>query len=295
MKILVTGGAGFVGKHLVEALTKAGNAVINLDIKSNEQIQNVEHVECDILDEGKLFSLFKSKGRDIDAVIHLAARSEGAARKESYENPELFFRDNVQGTFNLLRATTFTGAKTFVFPSSYLVYGNPYYLPVDETHILKPQSFYAATKVYGESLCNTFSELYGLDVVCLRKCNVYGAGDTTKRVITIFIERAKAGEDITVFGDKILDFVYVEDVVKAYLGAIKYGKTNVFNIGSGKGTSLLELAEIVRQAINPKIKIIKKPQAATEVSNFIANIKKAKETLNFNPTGEIKSFVKEWA
>lgn len=290
MKLVVIGGSGFVGSHLIKRASDIGHDVINLDIVplQGDPLPNVRFVRADITNQAVMSSLFNKDLKDIDVVIHLAALSREA---ESLSRAEEYFAVNVQGTFNLLRAVVNSNATKLIFASSYLVYGNPQYLPVDELHPLNPRSFYATTKVEGEILCNSFKRLYGLDTTTLRKSIVYGRGDTSKRVIMLFIERALRGDAITIFGDKRLDFVHVDDVVDAYIACATHRGESVFNLGSGHGTPLLELAETIKTSINPKITIRRENARENEVSEFVADITKITKAMNFRPGRSLVDFI----
>jgi len=285
MKVAIIGGSGFVGTNLIKAL-KENHDVTNIDIATS--IERTNFIKCNITDEEAVNKIFKNELKDTDVVVHLAALSrETISNKE----PVLYFKVNVNGTFNVLNACLDTNIKNFVFASSYLVYGNSNEEKVNETHQLQPKSVYAATKVCGEAIANSFNHIYGINTVSLRKCVIYGENDPQKRVVNLFIDAAKESKDITVFGDKILDFLYIGDAVNAYINAINYKKTDTFNIGSGKGYSLREIAEIIKSKMNSKSKILQLEPREGEVTRFIADITKAREKLKFIPNGNLMDFI----
>ncbi len=286
MRILVTGGSGFVGMNLIKTLSKTDD-VINMDIIP-VQYGNENFVKCDITDLKQVSTIFKTELNDVDVIVHLAALSKESA---SNKQPDVYFKANVTGTFNILNGCLHSNVKNFVFASSYLVYGNSEKVPVDELRPLTPNSVYAATKVCGEAIANSFHHIYGINAVSLRKCVIYGENDPQKRVVNLFIDMVKQGKDITVFGDKTLDFLYINDAVDAYIKAIEYKKSDIFNIGSGKGHSLKEIANMIVDKIKSSSKIIEAPAREGEVYKYIADISKAKRLLNFQPYGNLIQFI----
>ena len=285
MKIVVTGGSGFVGSNLIKVL-KQEDIVVNLDVL--EPVDKDSFIKCDISDRQSVNEIFKTELSDADTIIHLAALSKEAM---SNKQPDIYFRANVEGTFNVLNACLNTNIKKFIFASSYLVYGNSNETEVNETHHMNPKSVYAATKLCGETILNSFSTIYGIDSVIFRKCIIYGDNDPQKRVITLFIDSAKEGKDILVFGDKVLDFIFVNDVVDAYVKAVDYKKSNTFNIGSGKGYSLIKIAEIIKTKMNSTSKIVKMGIREGEVARYIADIHKVRKELGFQSNGDLMSFI----
>ncbi len=242
MRILVTGGAGFIGGNLVNRLASMGAGdVLVLDnlhrgfsrdsLPGGGRIPEGRHPRS----EGASPRL--SKGCEI--VFHLAAQSNvmGAVADASYS-----FSTNVVGTYNVLQSAAAAGVKRLVFPSSREVYGDPRHIPVPETAPLRAKNAYGASKIAGEVYCRLAAQ-QGLETVVLRLANVYGPGDRD-RVIPLFAAAASAGLPITVFGrQKILDFVWIDVVVDALIRAAfgSYIRGPV-NIGSGKGTTILDLA-----------------------------------------------------
>ena len=285
MKIAVTGGSGFVGLNLIKEL-KEGHEVVNLDIVNPAESDHF--IKCDITNREEVSRIFKNELQDADAVVHLAALSKEAA---SNETPSIDFNVNINGTFNILNACLNTGVKNFIFASSYLVYGNSDFEKVSETSPLHPKSIYAATKASGEAIINSFHNIYGINTVLLRKCVLYGENDPQKRVINLFIDRVKEGKDITVFGDKFLDFLYIRDAVNAYIKAINHKKSDTFNVGSGTGHSLKEVAETIVERLKSNSKIIEAPAREGEVDKYVADISKARKLLGFEPTKNVMQFI----
>jgi UDP-glucose 4-epimerase len=285
--VLVTGAAGFIGSHLVERLVEEGYDVTAVDNMLRGKLDNlskvldkIKFVKGDVRD----YELMKEFVRGSELVFHLASLSRVLP---SIENPELCFEVNVKGTEVMARLCS-KYRKKLIFSSSREVYGSPKYLPVDEAHPLNPENPYGASKVCGEKIIEAYAKSYGLNYVTLRLTNVYGLRDFD-RVIPIFVEKALKGEDLVVYGaDKILDFVYIDDVINALINAMDYDEGLALNIGSGVGTSLLELANLVRNMTNKEVKIIVKERRRGEVDKFVANIRRAEELLKWRPKVDLK-------
>ena len=273
--ILVTGGAGFIGSHLVNKLVKENyniTVIDNLYKGKKENISNInkiKFVKADI----RNFDLLKDITKDQDIIFHLASQSDvrGATK-----NPDYSFSSNVIGTYNVLQSAKINNVKKIIFSSSREVYGNAQYLPVDEKHPINPFNLYGATKASSEHLCNIFKNNFGLNIIIFRLANVYGHNDVG-RVIPIFIDKIKNNESLPIYGGKqILDFVWIDDVINIFFDSIENNKylNDIFNIGSGIGTSIGELSKLMIKISNKKIKIKKLPRFEEEVDNFIADIKK---------------------
>lgn len=289
MKILVTGGSGFVGTHLINRLSKE-HETVNLDIREPPQPNKAgSFVKCDVTDYSSVRKFFETDLKDIDAIYHLAGLSR---ESESVKIPDIYNKVNVNGMFNVLDASRFTNSKRFIFASTFLVYGEPQYLPIDEKHPKNPKSIYASNKLCGEILCNAYQETYGMKTICFRKSIIYGEDDLEKRIVSLFIDKAKAGQDLTVFGNKFLDFVYIEDVISAYESALTVDATGAFNIGTGKKVTLLELANMVRDIVNPKIKVVEDGLRTGEINGYNPDISKAMKILGYSPKQDLISFIK---
>jgi len=253
LRALVTGGAGFIGGHLVEALVGRGHGVVVLDDLSGVSSESlnsrfssdVRVVRGDVCDRQVVAEAVK----DVDAVFHLAAVTSVPF---SVANPLFTSRVNVDGTVNVLDACARFGVRRFVFASSCAVYGEAEYLPVDEGHRVCPVSPYARSKLEAERSCLAFDRSRGVNSVVLRLFNVFGPGQRGGQycgVISRFAERVRAGLSPVVFGDGLQtrDFVYVGDVVRACLLALDCEGLGggVFNVGSGVSTSVRDLAHVV--------------------------------------------------
>jgi UDP-glucose 4-epimerase len=278
-RVLVTGGAGFIGSHLVDALVARGDAVAVLD---NMHRGRINHIQGHI-DNGrcKLITGDIREPADVESamlgaevVFHLAAQSNvlGAIHDTSYS-----FTANVAGTYNVLEAARRSGVGRVVFSSSREVYGDPASLPVRETAPLQPKNPYGASKVAGEAYCNAFIHSYGLDVAVMRLANVYGPRDTD-RVIPRWLGLAERGEDLRVFGGRqVLDFVPISLVVRALLRAGDYGLPAPVNVGSGTGTPILALAERVLEASGTSVQVRIEPANECEVVGFVADVTRMRE------------------
>jgi UDP-glucose 4-epimerase len=296
LKILVTGGAGFIGSHLVKALVKAGHQVRVLDNLSTGSIENladvlnaIEFVRGDVRDYGTV----EYAVGGVDAVVHLAALIDVA---ESVEKPDLYFDVNVRGTYNVVKASK--NVSTFVFASSSAVYGEPIRVPIPEDHPLMPKSPYAASKVSGEAFVQAFANQYGFRPVILRLFNVYGPKQSRAYagVIIEFIRRVSRGESPVIFGDggQTRDFVHVSDVVEAIMLSLRNeGARGVFNIGSGEGITINHLANLILKSMNREdLKPIYALPRPGDIRHSIADITRAKKELKYEPKIRLETGIK---
>jgi len=274
-KVLVTGGAGFIGGHLVERLVGEGNEVVVFDnlkrssrakLEALERLGAVEGVVGDIRD----FDALSRAVRGCNAVYHLAAQSNVMG---AVDDPDYSITTNVLGTFNVLRGAAEQGIPRVVFTSSREVYGDPKTLPVSESHHLDAKNPYGASKVAGEAYCRTFAVTHGLRVQIVRLANVYGAGDSG-RVIPLWLTAAHQGSDIQIYGGKqVIDFLWVGTAVEAILYAGRTELPGPVNIGSGVGTSILDLAERVLRVTGAKSRIVTTQAREVEVAKFVADVR----------------------
>ena len=245
-KVIVTGGAGFIGSTLVDKLIDEGLDVIVLDNLSTGKESNInpkaEFIKCDVSKDRPLFN-------DVDTVFHLAATPQV---QHSIENPT--DNNNLDSVINMLNISKKSGVKRFIFTSSSAVYGNPKYTPIDENHPTNPLSPYGLHKLVGEQYCKLYSDVYGLDTVSLRYFNAYGERMSNegayKSVISVFKEQHKKKEPLNIVndGEQRRDYVHVDDIVKANLicGFKKDKPFNgeIYNVGSGVAYSVNEIADM---------------------------------------------------
>lgn len=278
MRILVTGGAGFIGGNLVNRLASMGaGEIVVLDnlhrgFSRDTLPAEADFRRADIRDPATLASAVKG----CEIVFHLAAQSNvmGAIADSDYS-----FSTNVVGTFNMLQSAAAAGVKRLVFPSSREVYGDPRHIPVPETAPLGAKNAYGASKIAGEVYCRLAAQ-QGLETVVLRLANVYGPGDRD-RVIPLFAAAASTGLPITVFGrQKILDFVWIDVVVDALIKtAFGIYIRGPVNIGSGKGTTILDLARRMVDLSRSDSAIEVVEEREQEVGRYVADITRAKRLL----------------
>ena len=290
-RILVTGGAGFIGSHFVEAALQKGLRVKVLDNLSSGRLDNLssclvderlEFVEGDI----RCASVVDTAAKGIDAVVNLAAL---VSVPNSIKEPKRTALTNSLGTLSLLEACVKNRIERFVYASSCAVYGNPRYLPIDEEHPTNPLSPYAASKLAGEAYCNAFTATYGLETVCLRLFNVYGlrqGGGPYAGVIVKFLERLKQGKAPVIFGDgsQTRDFVHVSDVVEALLLSLDCeGVGERINVGSGRAVTINELAQLMMRITGKDMVPIYEARRDGEITYSEVNIAKAQSLLGYRP------------
>jgi UDP-glucose 4-epimerase len=263
MKAIVTGGAGFIGSHLVDALLETGIEVLVLDNFSTGRLENLKHVkskikiyECDISIAGTWMDLIHKN----DWVFHLAALADIVP---SIQQPNLYFRANVDGTFNTLQASASAGVSRFIYAASSSCYGIPESYPTPEFAEIRPQYPYALTKRLGEELVMHWAQVYKLPAVSTRFFNVYGTRSRTSgtygAVFGVFLAQKLAGKPFTIVGDghQTRDFTYVSDIASALIEVAKSDKVDkIYNVGSGKSVSVNRLVELLE---GEKIHIKKRP------------------------------------
>lgn len=301
-KILVIGGAGYIGSHVVKALLHENFAVTVYDNLSTGQVCNLfekaEFVKGDILDSQHLE---KTMAHGFDAVIHLAAKK---AVGESMENPQLYSQNNISGSINIFNAMLNTGVKNIVFSSTSAVYGMPKYLPLDENHPLNPMSFYGYTKMAIEQVMNWYSKIKDFNYIALRYFNAVGyAADGSIRskeknpqnLLPLIMETITGQREILhVFGNDydtpdgtcVRDYIHVEDLADAHVLAIKKllsnGDSQIINLGTEKGTSVLEIIKSVERVSGKKVNYDFAPRRAGDPANVIATSAKAAKVLGWH-------------
>src|SRR5437868_6061927 len=299
MRILVTGGAGFIGSHLVEKLLATGHEVSILDdfndfYDPQTKQANIAAVagdvathRIDLRDSAAVNLLFQRE--KFDAIAHLAAR---AGVRPSINQPQLYYDTNVSGTLHLLEAARHTGIDRFIFASSSSVYGVCKEVPLSEDfHLTQTISPYAATKVAGEFLCSTFSHLYQMRMIALRFFTVYGPRQRPDLAIHQFTRKILAGQPIDEFGDGTArrDYTYIDDIIQGVIAALKYDGAmwEIFNLGENETVQLKDLIEAIEAAVGRKAKINRLPEQPGDVPLTCADISKARQLLGYNPTTKL--------
>jgi UDP-glucuronate 4-epimerase len=296
MKILITGGAGFIGSNLSDSILNQGHFVICLDnfddfydtsIKKKnirEAICSTNYilVEGDIRDKNLLENIFNEHKPNI--VIHLAAR---AGVRPSVLNPALYFDVNLTGTLSLLEVMRIHNVTKMIMASSSSIYGNNEKIPFSESDSVdNPISPYAASKKAAELLCYTYSFLYGFDIFCMRLFTVYGPRQRPEMAIHQFVRKIINKETIQLYGDgsSQRDYTYVDDIIQGFTNAIDNLKGyEIINLGESQTISLIDLIESIESLLDMKAIIEWKPKQAGDVNATFADISKAKKILNYKP------------
>src|SRR5881398_1825852 len=299
MRILVTGGAGFIGSHLVERLLAAGHAVAILDDFNDFYDPRIKHANIagfakdvtvhhvDLQDGASVRNLFHRE--KFEVIAHLAAR---AGVRPSIQHPQLYYDTNVIGTLHLLEAARVTDAQRFIFASSSSVYGASKTVPFSEDeHLIQTLSPYAATKIAGEFLCSTYSHLYQLRVVTLRYFTVYGPRQCPDLAIHQFTRRIHAGQPIDQFGDGSTrrDYTYIDDIIQGTMAALEYDgpRYDIFNLGESETIELKELILTIENALGKKAKVNRLPEQPGDMPPTCADISKARKLLAYKPTTKL--------
>ena len=300
MNILITGGAGFIGSHIIDQLINKNHNITVLDNLSTGNINNIiHHIEKDkitfIKGDIRNTKHLQKATKNIETIIHLAAL---ISVEESKQKPTLYHQVNLTATLKLLKTAIQNKIKHIIFASSAAVYGNPIKLPIKENHPLNPLSPYATTKIAAEYYIKTYQNLYNIKATILRIFNAYGPRQKYNPyagVITIFINNALNNKPLTIYGDgnQTRDFIYVKDVAKAFQIALESKTQGTYNIATGKPTTINKLAQIIKQLINPNIKIIYEKPRPGDIYHSYADISKAEKELGFKAKTTLKKGLKE--
>lgn len=306
MKILVTGGAGFIGSNLIERLLKEGYDIVCLDnfndyydpqikrdnIKPFLREKRFNLVEADIRDKDTLKKIFEKY--KFHKVIHLAAQ---AGVRPSLENPNLYVDVNVNGILNLLELSREYKIKSFIFGSSSSVYGATKEIPFSEEGKLKPISPYGVSKRAGELLCSTYNHLYNLPITILRFFTVYGPRQRPDMAIHKFTKLIDEGKEICLYGDgeTSRDYTYVSDIVEGIMSALNRDFSfEIFNLGNSEPISLSQLVSLIENNLNKTSKIKYLPVQPGDPSITFADITKSKKLLNYEPKVNIDEGIKRF-
>ena len=294
--ILVTGGAGFIGSHIIDNLLKMGDNIVCIDnlnefynpsIKKLNQVDHYEYdhyefYEGDILDEGLVKSIFKK--HDIEIVIHLAAM---AGVRPSISNPSLYTRVNIIGTRIILDAMVKSNVERLIFASSSSVYGNNKKIPFSEDDSVDcPISPYAATKKMGELLCHAYHHIYGLNISLLRFFTVYGPRQRPEMAIHQFVRNILKGEPIIVFGNGTTarDYTYIDDIIDGIIQSIESDdRYMIYNLGNSEPIKLSNLISIIAETtgVDPILEYQEIPKG--DVLQTYADINRAQNNLKYDP------------
>jgi UDP-glucuronate 4-epimerase len=306
-KVLVTGHAGFIGSSLVEKLLDLGYSVVGIDnfndyydlkqkernVKSFKKNKNFVEYRLDITDKKSLKSVFID--HQINSIAHLAAR---AGVRPSILKPELYRKVNVDGTKNLLDLTLEFKIKQFVLASSSSVYGNQEKTPFSEDDVLaKPVSPYAETKLKAEEMCLEYAKKSEMMVTVLRFFTVYGPKGRPDMAPYLFTKKILNNEPIVRFGDgsSSRDYTYIDDIVEGIVKAIeKPYQFEIINLGNNKPVKLNQFIETVEELTGKKAEVIEEPRHPADVKQTYADITKAKELLDWQPTTDLKSGLKQF-
>ncbi len=293
MRVLVTGGAGFIGSHLVKRLVREGEKVTVLDNLSTGRKENLDNlitedrlrfVNGDIRDRENVRGCVK----DCDRVVHLAAI---ASVPYSIKKPAETRDVNVEGTLNVLQACNEYNVPKLVYASSCAVYGEPRFIPVTEEHQFSATSPYAESKIASEAYCQLFREKHNLQTVCLRAFNVYGANQYNSDyggVITQFIDRLKRQQAPIIYGDgeQSRDFIYVDDVVEIIARIIRTPNCSdgTYNLGSGRATTINQLVRVLQGILgDEEFRPVYAPARLGDIRHSQADIGRARRQLGFDP------------
>lgn len=307
MKILITGGAGFIGSHLAEKLLALNYAVINVDnfndyydpaikesnIKKAQTSDNYQLFKMDITDFESLEHIFQTQ--TIDVIIHLAAR---AGVRPSIQQPFLYNKVNIEGTLNLLELSKKYKVEKFLFASSSSVYGNNTKVPFSEKdNVDYPVSPYAATKKAGELLCYNYHHLYGLKCACLRFFTVYGPRQRPEMAIHKFTRLIQEQKELPVFnnGECLRDFTYIDDIIQGILNILHSDFTyDIINLGESATISTKELILLIEKELNKQARINFLPPQPGDVEKTYADITHAKTNYKYKPAYPISKGIKNF-
>ncbi len=318
MRILVTGGAGYIGSHCVLALMNKGFEVVVYDNLSTGHVETInilknhgtfEFYKGDLADTSCLDSVFKK--HKIDAVIHFAAFSQVG---ESVENPKKYYVNNVAGTLNLLNTMLQNDVKRIVFSSTAAVYGEPQYIPIDENHPKNPINPYGQTKLIIENIMDDYDNAYGLKSVRLRYFNVAGADRNavigewhdieTHLIPNILKSVNKTDKTFSIFGNDydtkdgtcVRDYINVEDLIDAHVKALEYlnmgGDTNYFNLGTNEGATVKEVFDVTSEIVNCSIPCKIEKRRLGDPAVLVADNTKAGKILNWFPKATLQESIK---
>lgn len=300
MKIIVTGGSGFLGSHMIPALQKAGHEVVNIDIREPKYVE-VHTIIADILDKQKMLEVIS----DADAVLHLAGLIEAG---ESVKDPQKFIDTNITGTLNVLEAMRTNNINIILFSSSAAIYGEPKHIPITEDDPTMPINPYGMTKLAMEGLISSYVKAHGMTGVALRYFNLYGPKEhhePESHAMPRFIKQIYEDRPVTVYGEgqHQRDYIHVSDIVDAHLKTLEYakrhqGQYHYFNLSTEKPSTVLEIAQAVERAfaevgIETRAKITHHPERPGDPLVLYASAKKAHRELGWEPQVDLEDGIAE--
>lgn len=296
MKVLITGGAGFLSSHIVDMLIKNNYEVCIIDNlthgSKNNLNKNTKFYEVDIRDS-KVKDIFMSEKPDY--VIHNAAQISVPV---SIDDPMNDASINILGTLNILEAAKDCGVKKIIYPASAAIFGEPEYLPIDEAHPLEMLSPYGVSKHTVEHYLKIYKQLYNIDYVALRCSNIYGPRQDSSGeggVIAIFCEKLLNDEKPYIYGDgeQIRDFVYVKDVAEAYIKALELNISGIYNVATNTKVTVNELFKIINTELNKNIECIYAPERKGDIRSSYMAYDKIKKVMGWEPKTTINEGIRE--
>lgn len=296
MKVMITGGAGFVGSHVADACTAQGYETFVVDNFSTGLQTNISE-SCHMIQGDITKPEIRTIIHEIrpDFLFHFAAQSSVPV---SVKDPRRDAEINVLGTINVLEAASEARVKKIIYASTAAVYGEPVNLPIDETHPVAPMSYYGISKFVPELYLKVFMETRDLPFTALRYANVYGPRQIPHGeggVISIFVDRMLKGEPVTIHGDgrQTRDFIYISDIVAANMAAMDKGDGKILNIGTGKSTSVKALAETIRKMVDQPVKIEYGNPREGDIRDSYFDPSRAKEALLWKPKIDLETGLKQ--
>ncbi|MCD6510988.1 MAG: GDP-mannose 4,6-dehydratase [Thaumarchaeota archaeon] len=305
MKILVTGGAGFIGSHLSEKYVEEGHTVLCLDNLMNGNLVNIRHLLNKrnfklIIGDVRDIDLLEKLMRGVDVVLHLAAQIHV---DRSIIEPKLTYEINVLGTQNVLEVSRMYDVKRVVFTSSSEVYGSAKYVPMDEKHPLDAPHPYGASKIAADRMCHAYAKTYGMDVVIVRPFNIFGPKQKDSGyggAISIFVKRVLRGTPPIIYGDgkQSRDYTYIKDAVRAFDSVVKYeGEIEgPINFGTGKDIEIEKLARLIIKLCGKEgeIEPVHVEPRPSEVRRLVADYSKAKRLFGWEPKYRLEEGLMEF-
>lgn len=307
-KILVTGGAGYIGSHMVLMLLDAGHSVVSFDLKTHPALTAAEQIQGDIRSTEAVKKLFKA--HNFDAVMHFAAFIEV---RLSVKEPGAFYENNVSGALNVLNAMNASGVKAFIFSSTAAIFGEPAYTPIDESHPKKPINPYGTGKWMVEQVLQDLDKAHALKSVCLRYFNAAGADADVRsgeshepetHLIPLILAAAAGDRDaIHVFGNDydttdgtcVRDYIHVTDLCRAHALALEHllsgGASDQFNLGNGNGYSVQEVISTVEALTGLSVPVVHAPRREGDPAVLVANSSRAEAILAWQPQYDLKTII----